>query len=353
MKFRIVVSIILSQFTVVAAVADSSVTIGVITDLSGVASYYGEQTRVGVTMAARQLEAQGKRVKVIIEDSSLDTKKGISAAQKLLFVDKVDAVYVDFTPIATAVSAVVERSGKLLFYSAAAESIVRNNKHAFKSYQNYSQGCRAVAEQFKRQGIKQMGVLKAEAEYGELCSGGVKEVYPDSIELSYQRGDVLTTQLLTLKRLGVEAVINGCFEGDLVNTFHAAQKLNYSLLVGSAEDTMTPELMRRFGSQTDGSLTFGLVRIPHSLAAEARKIPGGERLRGMEGTGLSYFHIQQIYWALQNCDNIDCTIAELNAAKPIPEIGFLGWQNRVALFKTIIKRVTQQRLEEVSAYVAR
>ena len=159
-----------------SALADDLIKIGVLTDLSGNASYYGNQTRVGAILAERELQAQGKNVRVVFEDSALSTAKGLAAAQKLITVDKVDALFVDFSSIAVAVSSILEGHDKVMVYGAAAESVARKNAYAFKTYSDYALGCEALVKEFLKKGVKKIGVLKAETEYGDLCLAGAKRV---------------------------------------------------------------------------------------------------------------------------------------------------------------------------------
>jgi ABC-type branched-subunit amino acid transport system substrate-binding protein len=333
--------------------AETLIKIGVLTDLSGPASYYGQQTRVGALLAAQELTQQGKRIKIIFEDSALNTRQGVSAAQKLIQIDQVDALYVDFTPIAVAVSALAHTNKKLMIYGAAAESVVKSNEYAFKTYSDYIEGCEAVAREFNFQGIKRVGILHAEAEYGDLCAEGVKKVYSEAVEQFYKRGDPVVTQVLVMKSKGVEAIINGSFEGDMVNMLRAIADLKYVVKVGGAKDSLTAGQVVNFAEQLKGAITFGLDPLLPELRTRAQAIDGGATLPAYEGVGLSYLHIMQAAVALESCQgkDITCTVSEMERSPASAVMGFSGWKGRKAQLHTTVREFKEGEFKPVSAYV--
>lgn len=348
--FCLITSLILTSETK----AEDTIKIGVLTDLSGAASYYGHQTRVGATLAEQELKAQGKNVQLIFEDSALNTQRGLSAAQKLLFIDKVDALYVDFTVISVAVSSIAQVNKKLMVYAAAAESVAKSNSFAFKTYSNYNQGCEALAREFKKRGIERIGVLKAETEYGELCFSGVKKVYNTIVEQAYKQGEIVSAQMLSFKGKDIQAIINGSFEGDVVNMLRAARNLGYKVMVGAAEDTFTTKLRADFGDILEGSMSFGLQRLSDKMIEKARKIEGGDRLVGYEGVGLGYVHIKQIYSAVDACEtrSINCLVDKLSKSAADNEVGFEGWKDRIAQLRTTVKQYKNGNFQNVENYLS-
>ena len=330
------------------------ITIGVITDLSGPASYYGQQTRVGTELAQRDFHAQGLPVSVIVEDSALNTQRGLSAAQKLLMVDKVEALYVDFTVIARAVSPLVQTQKRLMIYSAAAQSVAKSNPYAFKTYSDYAQGCEALTQEFLNRGIRTLGVLHTEAEYGDLCLEGVRRAVPQVAEQSYKQGESVSSQVLALKNKGVQAIINASFEGDIRNMLKAAYELGLKARFGVPEDTMTAEVLAKFHADLEESMTFGLKGPPPALLERTKGIAGADQLPGEEGVGIAYLHIHQLHQALNQCPPGDssCAVAALAQADPDWGIGFGGWEQRSALLETVVKEIKDGKLVPIGSYLA-
>src|SRR3989344_2255851 len=197
-----------------------TIKIGIITDLTGPAAYWGESTRIGVLLAIADLKEEGILVEPIFEDYQLDAGKAASAAQKLVNVDNVDALYADFNPGAIATASVLKGKDKLFVYDAAIESPLADSPYTFKTYLDYRAGCAALAKKFKDADISTIGYLKVNLEFGELCLEGLKSVYGDFvIAEGYILGDLdFRTQLTKLKAKDVGAIVNVGFEGDSYNT---------------------------------------------------------------------------------------------------------------------------------------
>ncbi len=75
--------------------ADAKYKVGVILPLSGPASSLGNYLKKGIDLAYEQLSAtQRENLSVLYEDDQLTAVKTVAAAQKLVNVDKVNALFV-------------------------------------------------------------------------------------------------------------------------------------------------------------------------------------------------------------------------------------------------------------------
>src|SRR5262245_7760155 len=74
-------------------VSKNEILIGTIQDLSGPIAAFGKQARMGMQLRVDEINEQGgihgRRLKLVVEDSSYDPKKAVLAAQKLVNQDKV------------------------------------------------------------------------------------------------------------------------------------------------------------------------------------------------------------------------------------------------------------------------
>lgn len=68
--------------------------IGIALPLTGPAASFGEETRRGAEIALDEINNQADNIKVIFEDTSLDSKKAVDAANKLVKIDGVSALVV-------------------------------------------------------------------------------------------------------------------------------------------------------------------------------------------------------------------------------------------------------------------
>jgi hypothetical protein len=159
--------------------------------------------------------------------------------------------------------------------------------------------------------------------------------------------------MLSFKAKGTEAVINVGFEIDSANMLQAAHNLKYPVHIGVTEDTITKSLIDRFGPRLNGSLTFGLQRLPPQVLEGVKATPGSENLAGYESVGLTYVHVKQLARALQACrgQGLQCQLNHLNQSPPDSDIGFEGWNNRIARLRTITKEYKDGELREIGSYI--
>lgn len=303
--------------------------IGVVTDLSGGAAYWGESTRAGVDILQKELNAQGKNINFIVEDTSFDAAKSASAAQKLVNVDKVNAVYAELNPIVIAVASVLKNMKIPLSYTAAITSPLQSNGLFYKSYLDYQKGCKQIAEKFKNEGVTKMGVLKVNMEFGELCLAGVKEVYGANMSYeAYNLGDTdFKTQLLKIKNSGAQAVINAGFEADTSNTLKVIKDYKYKLLYGAPEDTFTANTLAVYKEEIKGAWTFGLGGLSPEFQAKLAPY----KVSSPYGAAFAYTHLKELVSTIEKCgSDTDCITKTMDASPADPTIGFEGYQNHIA-----------------------
>ena len=303
------------------------VKIGVVTDLTGPASYWGESTRVGAELAAQELKDEGYEVDLIFESYPLSAKEALTAAQKLVNIDDVDAIYSEFNPGAIAVGSFVKELPVLHVYDAAAVSPLEGAPYTYKTYLNYKAGCREITQRFKDEGVRKIGVLKINLEFGELCLEGVKEIYDYPAVESYDLGDQdFRTQFLKLKNAGAEAVINVGFEGDTLNALKVIKEQKLNIRYGTVADTITNQVTEQHSTELTGSLSFGFVEVDPKFKDKLTT-----KLSTDYAAALAYTHIKQIVKAISACgDHYDCIAIKMDAASSDSTIGFQGFKHHIA-----------------------
>ena len=77
-------------------VTKNEIVIGSIQDLSGPIAGFGKQVRLGMILRVDEVNEQGgvngRKIKLLVEDSAYDPKKAVLAAQKLVNQDKIFAM---------------------------------------------------------------------------------------------------------------------------------------------------------------------------------------------------------------------------------------------------------------------
>lgn len=314
--------------------------IGVITDLTGGAAYWGESTRLGAELAKSELAGRGYNIDLVFEDYQLDANKALTSVQKLVSADNVDAIYAEFNPAAIAVNSFLKDKPLLYVYDAAVASPLKDNPNAYKTYLDYQAGCREVAKKFKDQGIKKLGLLKLNLEAGELCLQGAKEVYGNDLSVeSFNLGDTdFKTQMLKFKNSKIGAIINVGFEGDTLNTLKAMAELKFSVPYGTVDDTITDNVKNKYSAQLNNAISFGFVEIKDDFKAKIDKI-SKSKLSTYYGAALAYTHIRQMAEALIDCNKETvCVNRKLDGAASDETIGFVKFAGHTADLQMALKK---------------
>lgn len=308
------------------------VRIGVVTDLTGRFAYWSKQSVIGAQIAEEELRPEGIALKTIFEDTGGDTKKAVSAAQKLILMDKVDAIYSESSPLAAAASPVAKTQKKLFLYEAAAVSILELNPHALKSYLDVEKGCRDIARYWRTLGVKKLGVLRATLEFGELCKRGAISVYPEYAEAVYNSGEDVRTQLITLKSKGVEAILNLSFEPDMLNMFKALEEMRFTPRIGVNFDSLTQKLRTQFAPLMPQVVCYSSAPIPDEFVKKVQAHDPSNSLTTLEAAALINLHLRQIARAARQCTSrsLECMMDHILKSSPDPLMGFQRWKGRSA-----------------------
>lgn len=317
--------------------------IGVITPLTGNSAYWGESTLVGVKMAEVEFVKRGTPVRFIVEDGELESKPALDAAQKLVHIDGVQAIYSEFNPASVAVASFLKGKDIFHLYDSAAASPLANGPNNFKTYLDYEASCRKTAVYLKeKRRVVRVGVLKMNIEFGDLCLRGIESVFGDSV--SVESYDPIATDfraaLTKLRSADVDAVFQATFQPQTLATIRQMHELGMrQLFVGLAE-TMTPEVRAELGTLVEGDVFFGLPQVAPALVDKIRASNGGKDVANENAAALAYVHLVQLGTALTQCGGATaCVEGKMASVPPVQEIGFEGFRDRVAAFATEIDEV--------------
>lgn len=339
---------LMTMLTLSSSAAEEIVRIGVITDLSGPAAYLGEQTRVGVLLAEKEINKSGQKLRVFIEDSGMNSAKAVSAAQKLVFADGVDALYVHLTPLGLAVSPFLAKRKIVSIAAVGTDSIVQNNPYIFKTLLDHRDGCKAVAHAFQSRKKEKVGFLKANADYGELCLQGAKNVYAKLNVHDFNPGEGLAIQTIRLKQEKVSAIMTCAFESDLMELLKTMNRLHFQVPISAVHDAFTEKFLSTYGSNLEGSIAYGLKPLPDTLIEGAITVNRGKQLPSYDHAGPAWLHIKHLYEAVQSCNSsLSCQMETIGKAPANPEVGFLGWEERIGRFETQLFEMQEGKFKRI------
>ncbi len=314
--------------------------IGVITPLTGGVAYWGESSVLGVELAKKDLQKQGINVEFIIEDGQLDPKVALNAAQKLVNVNKVDAIYSEFNPAAISVTSFVKDKNILHVYDAAPITPLKESDNIYKTYLNYEASCQKVAQLVKNRGIDKVGVLKINLEFGNLCLKGIKNVYGnDAVSEEYNAGNNdFRTSLLKLKSENIQALFNVSFQPETLASIKQAKELGINAVFVGLSEIVSPDIVGEYSKLLEGSIMFGLPAVSKEFMARIKKKFPGKTISNYQAVALAYIHLKQIANALSSCNkDLVCVREKMDNSKREPIVGFTGFKNHIAGFDVLIQ----------------
>ena len=314
--------------------------IGVITPLTGGSAYYGESTKVGIKLAEAELKKENINISFIVEDGQLDPKVALSAAQKLVNVDGIKAIYSEFNPASISVSSFLKGKNIFHLYDSAAVSPLNEGPNNFKTYLDYQASCKEVSQYIKdNKGVAKVGVLKINIEFGDLCVKGIQEVYGDQVVVeSYDPGNTdFKVAISKLSRANVDVIFNPSFKAETVTSLKQMKDLGINKLFVGLTETVTPDVSESLGGFIQGDIFFGLPRVSSSLKEKIKNQNGGDDVGDYNAAGSAYVHMMQLGKAISVCNSDStCVASELSKATSNAEIGFEGFFNRIAKFDNLI-----------------
>ncbi|MES2213385.1 MAG: ABC transporter substrate-binding protein [Patescibacteria group bacterium] len=154
-----------SKTTPTTPTTASSLKVGVILPLTGDLSVTGEKLHQGFQLAQAELEKDG--VQFVVEDSHSKPTDAVSAASKLLNVDKVDVIIGTYSPDETiAVAPLALKAGKNVFSFSFCSDSFKPLTNVFCGYPNADIQLDTAVPMIQKKGIKTMALIDANSDFG-------------------------------------------------------------------------------------------------------------------------------------------------------------------------------------------
>ena len=251
--------------------------LGSIQDLSGPIAGFGKQVRQGMLLRVDELNEQGgingRKIKLLIEDSAYDPKKAVLAAQKLVNQDKIFAMVAHIgTPTNNAAMPVQFEKNVINFFPVTAAREMTEPVHKLKfaggsSY--YDQMRVALPRLIKDKGAKKICTIYQDDEFGlEVFRGaeaGLKAVGMDFTEkTTYKRGATdFSSQVARMKAAGCELVVLGTIIRETIGTIAEGRKTGFNPTYLGSSATYT-DLIHKLGKKAmDGLYATHTVQHPY------------------------------------------------------------------------------------------
>jgi branched-chain amino acid transport system substrate-binding protein len=270
-------------------ITPTEIVVGTHQDLSGPIKGWGVPVSNGMKMAVEEINAaggiQGRKIKLIVEDSGYDPKKAVLASQKMVERDKIFAMIGPMgSPTVLAAQDVLFDAGVLqLFPLTAAEFTFKfdpakpQERLKFNNLLPYVESTRAALKYMvEAKNSKKPCIMHQDDEYGKNVLDGFTQqleamkVTPASIT-SYKRGaSDFSAQVAKMKSDGCDLVLLGTVIRETIGAMGEAKKLGWDVTFLGATPTNVIEIPALGKDVVEGLYAAALFEIPYEDTAKGK-----------------------------------------------------------------------------------
>ena len=264
-------------------VSATEITLGSIQDLSGPIAGFGKQSRLGMMLAVDEINEQGgingRKLKLIVEDSAYDPKKAVLAAQKLVNQDKIFIMLGHLGTAQNMAAMPVQFEKNVINFfpiTAAREMYEPFHKLKYSFAATYFDQMRnAVPKMVKDKGAKKVCTMYQDDDFGlEVLRGGeagLKTIGMEFVEkTSYKRGATdFSSQVSKMQASGCDLIVLGTIIRETIGAIGTAKKSGYNptFLASSAGYT---DLIHKLGGAAMNGL-YATMTVQNPYLDEASK----------------------------------------------------------------------------------
>jgi len=150
-----------------------TIKIGVIAPLSGSVAFMGEGLRDAILMAKDDLGKTKHKYEIIFEDGQVNSKDFATAANKLINIDKVNAI-IDITSAGNAVSPIAEQN-QVLHFGIANDQNIAKGDYNFIHMVPPIKTTKLFVEELQKRNIKKLGIFELKQEGVVALMNALKE----------------------------------------------------------------------------------------------------------------------------------------------------------------------------------
>ena len=259
-------------------VSKDEIVVGSIQDLSGPIAGFGKQVRNGMMLRVDEINEQGgingRKVRLIVEDSAYDPKKAVLAAQKLVNQDKIFimAGHIGTAQNLAAMPVQFEKNIVNFFPITAAREMyepLNRLKYSFAATY-YDQMRTALPKLAKDKGAKKICTIYQDDEFGlEVVRGAEAALKTMNMEFaektSYKRGATdFSSQVARMKAAGCDFVVLGTIIRETIGTIGESRKTGFNPTFLGSSASYTDLIHKLGGKAMDGLYATMTVQNPYA-----------------------------------------------------------------------------------------
>ncbi len=135
-----------------------TIKIGAILPLSGTQAFVGEGLKDALEMAVKDLGNTKYKYELMVEDGAFDPKTSISAANKLIEVDKVETIIDAYAPIGNAVSPITEKA-HVVHVDIAFDPKIAEGDYNFILFTTPETAARSFLAEMQKRNLKSLAII--------------------------------------------------------------------------------------------------------------------------------------------------------------------------------------------------
>jgi len=258
-----------SVFTGNTVKDDETIKIGFIAPLSGDLAFIGDQMQKVVAIAKDKVNEDGgingRKVEVIYEDGRCDGKEAVSAAQKLINIDKVNAIIGGICSAETLAAAPLAESSKTVLMSpcSSAPGVSQAGDYIFRDYiSDAFQGEYGADFVYNELGMRKAALFYIQVDYGI----GVKDAFKDRFkelggkivaEESFdQSSRDFQTQLTKIKQKNPDVILFVGYTEEVIPGLKQIKELGINAQIIGTETFEDTTILERAGEYSEGVIYY-------------------------------------------------------------------------------------------------
>jgi ABC-type branched-subunit amino acid transport system substrate-binding protein len=270
-------------------ISDTEIVVGTHEDLSGPIKGWGVPVANGMKMAAEEINAtggiNGRKIRLVIEDSGYDPKRAVLATQKLIDRDQVFSMVgpMGSPTVLAAHDFVLDAGVTQLFPLTAAEFTFKldpakpQDRLKFSNLLPYVESTRAALKyMIEWKHYKTPCIMFQDDEYGKnVLDGFTQQLAAMKIksgtETSYKRGaSDFSAQVARMKADGCDLVVLGTVIRETIGAMTEARKIGWTVDFLGAGPTNVIEVPVLGKDAVEGLYAAALFEIPYEDTAQGK-----------------------------------------------------------------------------------
>ena len=259
-------------------VSKDEIVIGSIQDLSGPIAGFGKQVRLGMMLRVDEANEQGgingRKIKLLVEDSAYDPRRAVLAAQKLVNQDKIFAMVGHIgTAQNMAAMPVQFQKNVINFFPVTAAREMYEPFHKLKysfAAPYFDQMKIAVPKLVKDKGAKKVCTMYQDDEFGLEVKRGAEEGLKSigmtlAEETSYKRGATdFASQMQKLQASQCDMVVLGTIIRETIGGIATAKRLGFNPTFIGSSAAYTDLIHKLGGPAMNGLYATMTVQNPYT-----------------------------------------------------------------------------------------